>query len=95
VQVLALQPDSLAAPLATVTTLGADTVVVGRSKKPLKHYAFEDPSARFELWSDRQGRLVRLTHAESGLRVERVSATTATSTSKPSGVKKPGAGTAH
>src|SRR5436190_15551907 len=40
VQLLALQPDSLAAPLATVTALGADTLEVGRSKQPVKHFAF-------------------------------------------------------
>jgi hypothetical protein len=95
VQVLALQPDSLAAPLATVTTLGADTVLVGRSKEPLRHYAFEDESARFELWSDRQGRLVRLTHAESGLRVERVQPEAASPARKPAAAKKTSAGTAH
>ena len=92
VQLLALQTDSLAAPLATVTALGADTLVVGRSKQAVKRFAFEDPSARFELWSDRQGRLVRLVHAESGLRVERVPAAAAPAR-KPPAVKKTGSGT--
>jgi hypothetical protein len=92
--VLALQPDSLAAPLATVIALGADTVVVGRAKQPVKHFAFEDESARFELWADRQGRLVRLTHAASGLRVERVPAAAASPARKPA-AKKASAGTAH
>src|SRR5262245_52386783 len=49
VQILALQPDSLAAPLATITAMGSDTVTVGRSKVTAKRYAFEDESARFEL----------------------------------------------
>ena len=99
VQLLALQTDSLATPLATVTALGADTVAIGRSKQALKHYAFEDSSARFELWSDKQGRLVRLSHAESGLLVERVppapAAKPASPARKPSGAKKAGTGTAH
>jgi len=98
--------DSLAAPLATVTALGADTLLVGNKKQPVKHYTFEDPSARFELWSDAQGRLVRLVHPESGLRVERVPATSAAApahkppgskppATKSSASKKASAGTAH
>lgn len=94
VQLLALQTDSLAAPLATVTALGADTLLVGRSKQVVKHYAFEDESARFELWSDREGRLVRLIHADSGLRVERVPMSSA-SAPKPTGGKKPSSSAAH
>jgi hypothetical protein len=93
VQLLALQPDSLAAPLATITALGADTLQIGKAKQPVKHYAFEDPSARFELWADRQGRLVRLVHAESDLRVERVPSTTPAH--KPAAAKKPGTGTSR
>jgi len=94
VQVLALQPDSLAAPLATVTALGADTIQVGRSKQRVKHYAYEDQSARFELWSDANGRLVRLIHADSHLLVERVEPPAAATTRKPP-AKKAGAATAH
>ena len=94
VQLLALQTDSLAAPIATVTALGADTLLSGRSKQVANHYAFEDESARFELWSDRQGRLVRLIHAESELRVERVPTPTAPAP-KPPGAKKPSRGAAH
>jgi hypothetical protein len=92
VQLLALQTDSLAAPLATVTALGADTLVIGRSKQVVKHYAFEDESARFEMWSDRQGQLVRLVHAESGLRVERVAAP---APRKPPAAKQPSSGAPH
>src|SRR6185369_1323452 len=92
VQLLALQTDSLAAPLATVTALGADTLVIGRSKQVVKHYAFEDASARFEMWSDRQGQLVRLVHAESGLRVERVAAP---APRKPPAAKQPSSGAPH
>jgi hypothetical protein len=94
VQLLALAADSLASPVATVTALGADTLRVGNTKQQVKHYAFEDASARFELWSDRQGRLVRLVHAESGLRVERVPATAAAPARKPATIKKASAGTA-
>jgi hypothetical protein len=94
VQLLALQSDSLAAPLATITALGPDTLVVGKSKQPVKRFAFEDQSARFEMWSDPKGRLVRLTHAESGLRVERVPAA-ASPARKPAAAKKPSTGTGH
>lgn len=95
VQLLALTSDSLASPVATVTALGADTLLVGKTKQPVKHYAFEDPSARFELWSDRQGRLVRLIHAESGVRVERVPAEAPPPARKPASIKKASAGTAR
>lgn len=92
VQVLALLPDSLAAPLATVTALGTDTLQVGRTKQRLKHYGYDDPSAHFELWADAQGRLVRLTHADSHLLVERVEP--AAAARKPP-AKKASAGTPH
>ena len=95
VQLLALQPDSLASPLATVTALGPDTLLVGRAKQPVAHYTFEDPSATFDLWSDAQGRLVRLVHADSHLRVERVPATAAAPAKKPPATKKASAKTAH
>jgi hypothetical protein len=95
VQLLALQTDSLAAPIATVTALGADTVLIGRSKQVMKHYAFEDESARFELWSDREGRLVRLIHADSELRVERVPTSPASAPKPPGGKKPSGGGAAH
>ena len=72
VQMLALQPDSLATPLATVTAAAEDTLQLGRLRITARHYTLEDPSARFDLWADRQGRLLRLTHDPSGLRVERV-----------------------
>jgi len=93
IQVIALTTDSLAAPLATLTSAGWDTLRFGKTTVRTRHYAFEDPSARFELWADAKGRLVLLTHAESGLRVERVpdeaprarpaSATSAKKTAKP------------
>jgi len=71
VQVIALTTDSLAAPLATLASAGFDTLRLGKATVRAHHYTFEDPSARFDLWADPKGRLVRLTHAESGLRVER------------------------
>jgi hypothetical protein len=95
VQLLALTPDSLASPVATVTALGADTLVIGRAREPVTHYAFEDQSAKFDLWSDRQGRLVRLVHPGSGLRVERVPASAAAPAHKSSTLKKASAGTAR
>ena len=64
------------------------------SKQRVKHYAYEDQSARFELWSDANGRLVRLIHADSHLLVERVEPPAAATTRKPP-AKKAGAATAH
>jgi len=72
VQLLALQPDTLTTPLATITFAGPDTLALGRTKLVAKHYAMEDPSARFELWADPKGRLVQLIYAEGGIRVVRM-----------------------
>jgi hypothetical protein len=72
VQLLALRPGKLSTPLATLTFEGRDTLALGGAKLVAKHYAMEDSSARFEIWADPQGRLARLTHAESELRVERM-----------------------
>src|SRR5262249_6764567 len=71
-QLLAMLADTLATPMATLTNAGTDTLVLGKTSVRTRHYRFEDPSARFELWADPEGRLVRLTHAGRGLRVERV-----------------------
>ena len=71
VQLLALQRDSLVTPLATVTAVGTDTLRLGRTTLPARHYTLEDSSAVFDLWADRSGRLVRLWHLQSGIRVER------------------------
>jgi hypothetical protein len=99
VQLLALQPDSLTTPLATLTFAGSDTLVNGRTKLVAKHYRLEDESAQFEMWADRLGRLVKLSHSESGLRVERVADEPARSTKpaspKPGTAKKPASASAH
>ena len=71
VQMLALLPDSLTMPVATVTMARPDTVRIGGRRVTLRHYVLEDPSATFELWADPVGRLVRLVHAASGVHVER------------------------
>jgi hypothetical protein len=94
VQLLALQPDSLSTPLATLTFAGSDTLARGGTKLVAKHYRLQDESATFEMWADRRGRLVKLLHPESGLRVERVEAKPAGST-KPATVKKPASASAH
>ena len=71
VQLLALQPDTLAAPLATLTVASTDTLRLGRRRVVARHLTLEDASARFELWTDANGRMLVMTHEESGLRVER------------------------
>ncbi len=70
VQLLALT-DSMATPLATVTTLKPDTLKLGEKRVPVRHYRFEDTSAAFDLYADSRGRLIRLVHGPSGLHVER------------------------
>jgi hypothetical protein len=70
VQLVALG-DSMSTPLATVTRSGADTLrFVGR-RIPAQRYMLADGSAEFELWADARGRMIKLTHPASGLRVER------------------------
>src|SRR5205814_1840575 len=71
VQLLALQRDSLVTPLATVTAVGTDTLRLGRTTLQTRHYTLEDSSAVFDMWADRTGRLVRLWHEQTGIRVER------------------------
>ena len=72
VQMMALSSDTLLTPVATLTRAPDDTLRIGRRRVPQRRYVFEDASVRFDLWADPQGRLQRLTHAESGLRVERL-----------------------
>ncbi len=70
VQLLALS-DSMTTPLATVTLGEPDTLRVDGRRVPTKRYTFADESVSFELWADDRGRMMRLTHDESGLHVER------------------------
>ena len=71
VQLLALQRDQLTTPLATVTAVGSDTLRLGRIALPARHYTLADSSAVFDFWADGAGRLVRLSHEQAGIRVER------------------------
>jgi hypothetical protein len=70
IQVLALA-DSLRTPIATVTAGRTDTLRFAGRRLAARQYTFADPSATFELWADARGRVLKLTHELSGLRVER------------------------
>lgn len=72
VQMLTLAPDTLLMPIATLTRVPDDTLRSGGRRLPARRYVFEDASVRFDLWSDAAGRMLRLVHPESGLRVERL-----------------------
>jgi hypothetical protein len=72
VQLMALAPDSLTLPLATVTMNKADTLRVGGRRVPTRHYSLDDHGVRFELWADSRGRMLRLENQPSGLSVERL-----------------------
>ena len=72
VQMLTLAPDTLLMPVATLTRVPDDTLRIARRRVPTRRYVFEDASVRFDLWADLQGRMLRLAHADSGLRVERL-----------------------
>jgi hypothetical protein len=71
VQLLAMTPDTLTMPQATITRAELDTLQMGTRKVVARHYAFEDPSVRFELWADAKGRLLRMKHEDTGMMVER------------------------
>jgi len=70
VQLVALGTDSLATPVATLTRVTGDSLAAG-GRERLTRYGLDDASIHFDLWTDPQGRLVRLEHVPSGLRVER------------------------
>jgi len=70
-QLVALS-DSMATPLATITRLAPDTLRNAGQSVIARHYRLEDPGATFDLWADPRGRLLKLAHAASGLRVERL-----------------------
>jgi hypothetical protein len=72
VQLVALAPDSLAMPLATITVGKPDTLQQGSARTPTRHYALEDQGLRFDLWADARGRMLRMANEPSGLSVERV-----------------------
>lgn len=71
VQLVEMAPDSLLLPAATVTMASPDTVLVGTRRVPARRYLLDDSGVRFDLWADAQGRLLRVRHEGSGLRVER------------------------
>lgn len=70
VQLLALAPDTLAAPLATITVGKPDTLELGNRRVPARRYALEDQDLRFDLWADARGRMLRMANEPSGLSVE-------------------------
>jgi hypothetical protein len=72
VQLVALAPDSLTMPLATLTTGNPDTLLVGSRRVPARRYALEDGAVRFELWADARGRMLRMANEPSGLSIEHV-----------------------
>jgi len=73
VQLVAMAPDTLTLPLATVTQEKPDTLSMGARRVPARHYALEDQGVRFDLWADSRGRMLRMANQPTGLRVERVS----------------------
>jgi hypothetical protein len=38
----------------------------------VRRYILDDAGVRFDLWADREGRMMQMRHEGSGLRVERV-----------------------
>ena len=71
VQLLALAPDTLTMPLATVTVGKPDTLTLGTRRVPSKRYLLTDNGVQFDLWADARGRMLRVANAPSGLSVER------------------------
>lgn len=71
-QLVEMAPDSLLMPTAVLTQMRPDTLQMGGSKVPVRRYVLDDEGVRFDLWADRQGRMMQMRHERSGLRVERV-----------------------
>lgn len=72
VQLLALAPDTLTMPVATITLNKPDTLSLGTRRVPARHYSLQDEDVRFELWADAGGRMLRVAHEPTELSVERV-----------------------
>lgn len=70
-QLLVTSTDTLSMPIATITRAEPDTLLIGERRLPAQHYILVDPSVQFDLWADTKGRLLRLSHLGSGMRVER------------------------
>jgi hypothetical protein len=84
-QLVEMAQDSLMLPAATVTQLRPDTLQMGTVRVPTRRYVLDDAGVRFDLWADRMGRMMRVRHEASGLRVERAiePATTTKPATKP------------
>lgn len=72
VQLVALAPDSLTLPLATISVGKPDTLQLGSRRVPARRYALVDRGVRFDLWADARGRMLRMSNEPSGLSVVRV-----------------------
>lgn len=70
IQLIALA-ETVDAVEATVVFAGADTVVWGGKRTPMRKLQLSDPSGDFLAWVDGNGHLLRLEHAASGLVVMR------------------------
>jgi hypothetical protein len=71
-QLAEMSPDSLLLPMATITQARADTLAIEGRRVPVRRYRLDDAGVQFDLWADRDGRMMQMRHEESGLRVERV-----------------------
>lgn len=72
VQLAEMAPDSLIMPMATITQARPDTLAMAGRRIPVRRYLLDDAGVRFDLWADREGRMMQMRHEGSGLRVERV-----------------------
>lgn len=71
-QVLEMAADSLQLPATTVTRVRPDTLTLGGKRIPTRRYVLDDAGVRFDLWADHDGRMMRVQHDGTGLRVERL-----------------------
>lgn len=70
IQIVAMS-QSVDAVEATVVAVGADTVVWGGKRTPLRKLQLSDPSGDFVAWVNASGQMLRLEHPASGLVVMR------------------------
>lgn len=71
-QITALDPRASQRRRVTLSVLGSDEVRVGRNPVSARHLRLEGPEARWEVWMDEAGRVLRVSVPGSGFVAERL-----------------------
>lgn len=71
-RITALDPRASARRPVTVTVVGPEEVRVGRNPVLARHLRLEGPDARYEVWTDDEGRVLRVSVPGTGFLAERL-----------------------